>query len=57
LSIRDPGSGIRDDAGFGYVTVFAGAGTLHVIAFVVIVVAIRQIPDRRAGSRQLEAGS
>jgi ACS family hexuronate transporter-like MFS transporter len=35
------------DAGFGYGTVFAGAGTLHVIAFVVIVVAIR-IPDVRA---------
>ena len=34
------------DAGFGYGTVFAGAGTLHVIAFVVIVVAIR-IPDVR----------
>ena len=35
------------DAGFGYGTVFASAGTLHVIAFVVIVVAIR-IPDVRA---------
>jgi len=33
------------DAGFGYGTVFAGAGTLHVIAFAVIVVTIRRIPD------------
>ena len=36
------------DAGFGYGTMFAGAGTLHVIAFAVIVVAIRRIPDGRA---------
>jgi MFS transporter, ACS family, aldohexuronate transporter len=33
------------DAGFGYGIVFAGAGTLHVIAFAVIAIAIRRIPD------------
>ena len=31
------------DAGFGYGTVFAGAGTLHVIAFAVILISIRRI--------------
>jgi ACS family hexuronate transporter-like MFS transporter len=31
------------DAGFGYGTVFGGAGTLHVIAFVVILISIRRI--------------
>jgi ACS family hexuronate transporter-like MFS transporter len=35
------------DAGFDYGTVFAGAGTLHVIAFVVIAAAIPRIPDPR----------
>ena len=35
------------DSGFGYGTVFAIVGTLHVIAFVVILLTIRRDPPAR----------
>ena len=42
------------DLGFGYQTVFSVVGTLHVIAFGVILLTIRQIPRSRERSERAE---